>query len=53
MKIYIFIMFDPERLEWVVADTEGRQLRRQPVDEISQERIVGLTVTNRRRRTRD
>jgi hypothetical protein len=49
----VFIMFDPERLEWVVADKEGRQLRRHPADEISQERIIGLTVTNRRRRTSD
>jgi hypothetical protein len=48
----VFVMFDPERLEWVVADAEGRQLRREPGDEISRERIIGLTVTNRRRRTR-
>ncbi len=47
----VFVMFDPERLEWVVADLEGRQLRRHPAEEISQERIIGLTVTNRRRRT--
>jgi hypothetical protein len=47
----VFIMFDPERLEWVVADMEGRQLRRHPAEEISQERIIGLTVTNRRKRT--
>ena len=26
----VFIMFDPERLEWVIADTEGRQLRGTP-----------------------
>jgi hypothetical protein len=48
----VFVMFDPERLEWIVADAEGRQLRRQPGDEICRERIIGLTVTNRRRRTR-
>jgi hypothetical protein len=47
----VFIMFDPECLEWIIADTEGRQLRRQPADEICRERIIGLTVTNRRRRT--
>ncbi len=44
-------MFDPEGLEWIVADAAGRQLRRQPADEIGRERIIGLTVTNRRRRT--
>ena len=26
----VFIMFDPERLEWVIADTEGRQLAGTP-----------------------
>lgn len=48
----VFVMFDPERLEWIVADAEGRPLRRQPADEIGRERIIGLTVTNRRKRTR-
>jgi hypothetical protein len=47
----VFIMFDPGCLEWIIADAEGRQLRRQPADEICRERIIGLTVTNRRRRT--
>ena len=45
------IMFDPGCLEWIIADAEGRHLRRQPADEICPERIIGLTVTNRRRRT--
>ena len=47
----VFIMFDPGCLEWIIADAEGRHLRRQPADEICPERIIGLTVTNRRRRT--
>ena len=47
----VFVMFDPELLEWIVVDAEGRQLRRQPAAEICRERIIGLTVTNRRKRT--
>ena len=35
--------------EWVFADDEGRQLRRQPAAAISRESIMGLAVTNRRR----
>jgi transposase InsO family protein len=47
----VFVMFDPELLEWIVVDAEGRQLRQQPAAEICRERIIGLTVTNRRKRT--
>jgi hypothetical protein len=28
----VFVMFDPERREWIVADAAGRQLRREPAD---------------------
>jgi hypothetical protein len=44
----VHVMFDPERREWVVADEAGRQLCRKPAPEISPERILSLTVTNRR-----
>ena len=47
----VFVMFDPELLEWIVVEAGGRQLRRQPAAEICRERIIGLTVTNRRKRT--
>lgn len=43
----ISVLLDPERREWIFADAGGQQLRGQPVDEISQERIVSLTVTHR------
>ena len=42
------VMVDPERVEWVFADADGRQLRTQPAAELSAERIRSLTVTNRR-----
>jgi hypothetical protein len=44
----VYVMFDPELIEWVFADIQGRQLRRRPADQISPERIMGLDVTHRR-----
>jgi hypothetical protein len=40
-------MFDPVAREWVVSDDEGRQLSRQAAPEITRERVLGMTVTNR------
>lgn len=44
----VFVMYDPALKEWVFADSEGRQLRRQPADELNQERVMNLDVTHRR-----
>jgi len=43
----VYVMYDPECNEWYFSDREGRQLRRQPADELSRERVVGLDVTHR------
>jgi len=43
----VYVMFDPEVLEWVVADEEGRQVSRRAATRISREDIMGLTVTHR------
>jgi len=43
----VYVMFDPEAYEWLVADEEGRQLSRQPATRISREDIMGLTVSLR------
>jgi hypothetical protein len=43
----VYVMFDPELHEWVVADEEGRQVSRQAATKISRENIMGLTVTHR------
>jgi hypothetical protein len=43
----VYVMFDPEAQEWIVADEEGRQLSRQPAPWISREPIRGLTVSIR------
>jgi hypothetical protein len=44
----VYVMLDPERCEWVFADGQGRQLRSQPAEELTRERIVALKVTHRR-----
>jgi transposase InsO family protein len=44
----VYVMYDPGRNEWFFTDLEGRQLRRQPADELSRERVMGLEVTHRR-----
>jgi hypothetical protein len=47
----VYVMFDPETYDWVVADHEGRQLSRQPATCINRENIMNLTVSIRDKRT--
>jgi hypothetical protein len=44
----VYVMYDPDRNEWLFADREGRQLNRQPAEELSQDRVMSLNVTRRR-----
>jgi transposase InsO family protein len=44
----VYVMYDPNLNEWVFADREGRQLRRQPAKQLSPERVMNLEVTHRR-----
>lgn len=44
----VYVMYDPNLNEWVFADREGRQLRRQLADELSRERVINLDVAHRR-----
>jgi hypothetical protein len=44
----VYVMLDPQRHEWIFADAEGHQLRTQPAEQLSQQRIQTLTVTERR-----
>ena len=48
---FVYVMFDPETQQWIVADEEGRQLSRKPAPGISREDIMGLTVSIRDERT--
>jgi hypothetical protein len=45
-EVYVFL--DPVDREWVFATPDGVQLRRKAAEEITQERILKLQVTNRR-----
>jgi transposase InsO family protein len=44
----VYVMYDPELNEWFFTDREGRQLRRQPAAQLSQENVMELEVTHRR-----
>src|SRR5262245_53895552 len=44
----IYVLLDPVDREWVFATAAGVQLRRKAADEITEERILKLQVTNRR-----
>jgi hypothetical protein len=44
----VYVTVAPRRVEWLFADADGRQLRRQPAAELRAARIRSLTVTNRR-----
>ena len=44
----VYAMFDPIENEWVFADRDGRQLRRQPAEELCPDRVMNLEVTHRR-----
>jgi hypothetical protein len=48
----VYVMFDPEAVEWIFADEKGQQLRGRPATEISRETIMGLRVTHRRDRNK-
>lgn len=39
---WVSVLFDPERVEWVFADEEGRQIRSQPAEEMSADRIRAM-----------
>jgi hypothetical protein len=43
----VWVMVDPERVEWVFVDEQGQQLRSQPAEELQGARIRHLTVTDR------
>jgi hypothetical protein len=44
----VYVALDPLRREWVISDERGHQLRAQPAEQISRQRIATLTVTSRR-----
>lgn len=45
----VYVMFDPNRSEWLFTDTDGQQLRTLPAEILSPQRVMDLTVTNHAR----
>ena len=43
----VYVMYDPVSNHWLFTDLEGRQLREQPAEELSLERVMNLNVTHR------
>lgn len=48
----VSVMLDPQAPAWVILDTEGRELRTHPAEELTRKRIVSLHVTHRRPKPR-
>lgn len=43
----VYVMFDPQLREWIIADEERRELRRKPADYVSRANIVNLKLMHR------
>lgn len=46
----VLVQYDPDRHEWLIADRDGRELRRHPAPEITAQEIMTLTFRKPRRR---
>jgi hypothetical protein len=46
----VYVSLDPQLVAWVFADSEGRELRRRPAEELTRANIVGLRVARPRPR---
>src|SRR5205823_2955669 len=47
----VYVSVDPLRCEWLFRDAPGTQVRTQPAEQLSRERIVNLMVSARRQRS--
>jgi transposase InsO family protein len=47
----VYVTLDPQDVSWVFQGRDGVCYRRQPAEELSAERVIGLQVTNRRDRS--
>jgi hypothetical protein len=44
----VYVMYDPNRNEWVFANRDGHQLRSMPAEELSLQNVMDLKVSHRR-----
>jgi len=47
----VYVSVDPLRREWLFRDAQGNHVRTQPAEQLCQERIVNLKVSNHRQRS--
>jgi len=47
---HVQVQYDPDRNQWLIADGNGRELRRHPAPEIAAEEIVKLSFRRKRNR---
>jgi hypothetical protein len=47
----VYVSVDPLRREWLFRDAQGNQVRTQPAEQLCQERMVSLRVSDRRQRS--
>ena len=47
----VYVSVDPLRCEWLFRDAQGNHVRTQPAEQLCQERIVQLNVSDRRQRS--
>jgi hypothetical protein len=43
----VYVMFDPNRTEWLITDYDGQQLRTLPAVMLTPQRVMDLNVTHR------
>jgi hypothetical protein len=48
----VYVMYDPNRNEWVFADGDGHQLRSMPAEELSRQSVMDLKVSHRKWRSK-
>jgi hypothetical protein len=48
---FVEVQYDPDRHQWLIADREGRELRRHPAPEITTEHIHKLNFRKKRNRS--
>jgi len=44
----VWVTFDAQAMTWIISDSKGTQLRQLPAPEICRERIIALSVSNKR-----
>lgn len=49
----VYVMYDPNRNEWIFANRDGHQLRSMPAEELSLQNVLDLKVSHRRQRSNE